>query len=874
MSCLVSMALGAQVSTYFGGTLNVFSAMGSGPEYTVVGFFNDTSGEYPLDSVEVGDIIYVSEGVTCARLRVDTINSSAGGILDADVYDIDTVLLSPPSGISALLKETPNASLPRYIPGLSENLLACIRTHMTGKIDQEIAGAGDGNGLISDLPDDRVEIESDNSLLIETDSFKIDATMLILNVDKPNNFGFKGNENGISIGDYDDEAPNATLNISNIDPGFSLGNTNPFHSFAPLIIGSSTGLRISSAGDVINWVDIDLSSHLITIGDTEGNSNEYKLVLNNDEGSTSLGSENGNVVFLDQDGFHFDDLGNGYINIIRYDINDGTITLGDIEEGNSGSSLSLSFEDSSFSFGDINGISSGVGLVHNEGESIIKLGELTNYNSGEKLTIDYTSGITSLGDSEGITTGMQLHLNNSNQGVITLGDKDDVINGTKIVINNSTESVAFSSDSYTYTFPTTAPGANQVLSEGPTDDNQLVWVDPASGADGNGIISALPSAPVTIDANNNAFVIDSTSTTRIGAVNSAQGDLVVSGSSSLPSSLSHIDGADTSQINIRGSVGITLSTDQNIVFEMDTASYTFPTGGPAAYQILWEGASDDNVLEWGDLPGNMYVIDGAITSGEARYVLSDPVIDGTTWFIGYADPDESAMGDPWSGWNIGIGIEAWGPYLQNGVGSEVGKVYVSSDNAAPRMEYGTGEEDFDRLELWNGDLRYFNETDLIMTVGAGATEIYTTTGVAFREYDNPTGWYYKFPVSSPATTQDSIDRVINWQRTSALATAAFELNNGATFRTHSATGNVLPYDDIIECVPDVDAHLPAPSAKYVGKIYTIYVGGAGAGSGITIDVVDGSSSIELGPSLTMTTAWETYVLVCNGSQWIIVSHKP
>ena len=96
MSCLVSMALGAQVSTYFGGTLNVFSAMGSGPEYTVVGFFNDTSGEYPLDSVEVGDIIYVSEGVTCARLRVDTINSSAGGILDADVYDIDTVLLSPP----------------------------------------------------------------------------------------------------------------------------------------------------------------------------------------------------------------------------------------------------------------------------------------------------------------------------------------------------------------------------------------------------------------------------------------------------------------------------------------------------------------------------------------------------------------------------------------------------------------------------------------------------------------------------------------------------------------------------------------------------------------------------------------------------------
>ena len=127
-----------QVKSYFGGTLNVYASSGTSPEYTIQGFFNDTSGEYPLDSVAVGDIIYVSEGSTCVRLRVDTINSSAGGILNADVYDVDTILLSPPSGIGALMRETENIALPRYIPGLSETLLSCIRTHMTGKVDEGI----------------------------------------------------------------------------------------------------------------------------------------------------------------------------------------------------------------------------------------------------------------------------------------------------------------------------------------------------------------------------------------------------------------------------------------------------------------------------------------------------------------------------------------------------------------------------------------------------------------------------------------------------------------------------------------------------------------------------------------------------------------
>ena len=118
--------------------MNVYASSGTSPEYTIQGFFNDTSGEYPLDSVAVGDIIYVSEGSTCVRLRVDTINSSAGGILNADVYDVDTILLSPPSGIGALMRETGNIALPRYIPGLSETLLSCIRTHMTGKVDEGI----------------------------------------------------------------------------------------------------------------------------------------------------------------------------------------------------------------------------------------------------------------------------------------------------------------------------------------------------------------------------------------------------------------------------------------------------------------------------------------------------------------------------------------------------------------------------------------------------------------------------------------------------------------------------------------------------------------------------------------------------------------
>lgn len=91
----------------------------------------------------------------------------------------------------------------------------------------------------------------------------------------------------------------------------------------------------------------------------------------------------------------------------------------------------------------------------------------------------------------------------------------------------------------------------------------------AAAGDGNGIISALPAAPVIIDANNNALIIDSTSTTNIVAVGTAQGNMVISGASSLASSFSHIAGADTSQVNIKADIGISLNTDKNITFNLD-----------------------------------------------------------------------------------------------------------------------------------------------------------------------------------------------------------------------------------------------------------------------------------------------------------------
>jgi len=613
------MALGAQVSTYFGGTLNVFSAMGSGPKYTVVGFFNDTSGEYPLDSVEVGDIIYVSEGVTCARLRVDTINSSAGGILDADVYDIDTVLLSPPSGIAALLKETPNIALPRYIPGLSENLLACMRTHMTGKVDEEIAAAGDGNGIISALPEDRVSIVSTHSLIMKMDTFNVDAEVQVFR----SNNGIPWlllNDNSFTakIGDIDDNYEGYRIELENNAGSMFLGNDNNF----AIHVDDSNFEFIDNGNGYTFWDynfgtgnvkigDPGLSSYASYlflnnfngdwgIGDIEDSDTGYKIYFNQGTSELSIGSDNSSQLYIDDSSFRILENANGYGTVISVDSDFSNVKIGDTEQQTHGSHLFIDLSDDNWGIGDVGNINTGVQILHDSGSGSIYVGELSGL-SNEQLIIDYSSGITSLGDVVGTSTGMHLRIDNSSTGTITLGDYGTFSNGTKITIDAASETISFNSGtaSYGYTFPTTAPGANQVLSEGPTDDNQLVWVDLVSGADGNGLISELPSNPVTIDANGNVLIIDSTGTTRITATGTATGTLVVSGASSLPNTFSHIAGADTAQVNVRVDAGVDLVATRVVSVKADTLNIgdrlKFKATSTGTNELFYSGASSFSV---------------------------------------------------------------------------------------------------------------------------------------------------------------------------------------------------------------------------------------------------------------------------------------
>ena len=124
------------------------------------------------------------------------------------------------------------------------------------------------------------------------------------------------------------------------------------------------------------------------------------------------------------------------------------------------------------------------------------------------------------------------------------------------------------------------------------------------------------------------------------------------------------------------------------------------------------------------------------------------------------------------------------------------------------------------------------------------------------------------------TETDSLARVYTVNN----GVGSFKVFNGASYRTATTAGNIFPYDDFIELDPGVTVHLPAPTAGLAGKQYTIIAGGGtgggGPGSEGTVDVVDGSSTIELSPSILLVSPFESYTLVCNGSLWIIINNKP
>jgi hypothetical protein len=144
----ISAVVFAQVNTSFRGTLNIYQASGTSPNYEIRGIFNDTQGQYTSDSVDVGDKIFILEAENCIELEITSLISTTGGIIRCNVIDVDTLLVNTPLGNAAILEPTGNFGFPTFVDGISNDLLSCIRTYFTHLVDNAISGAGaDGDGI-------------------------------------------------------------------------------------------------------------------------------------------------------------------------------------------------------------------------------------------------------------------------------------------------------------------------------------------------------------------------------------------------------------------------------------------------------------------------------------------------------------------------------------------------------------------------------------------------------------------------------------------------------------------------------------------------------------------------------------------------------
>ncbi len=134
----ISAVVFAQVNTSFRGTLNIYQASGTSPNYEIRGIFNDTQGQYTSDSVDVGDKIFILEAENCIELEVTSIISTTGGIIRCNVIDVDTLLVNTPLGNAAILEPTGNFGFPTFVDGISNDLLSCIQTYFTHLVDKMV----------------------------------------------------------------------------------------------------------------------------------------------------------------------------------------------------------------------------------------------------------------------------------------------------------------------------------------------------------------------------------------------------------------------------------------------------------------------------------------------------------------------------------------------------------------------------------------------------------------------------------------------------------------------------------------------------------------------------------------------------------------
>ena len=427
------------------------------------------------------------------------------------------------------------------------------------------------------------------------------------------------------------------------------------------------------------------------------------------------------------------------------------------------------------------------------------------------------------------------------------------------------------------------------------------------------------STKITVDDGGSNIKLGSTGSTwiqtaqgatSITASGVATGKVIVSGASSLPSAISHIEGADTSQVNVRAAGGVAIEATQDI--QLNSASVKAANGAFNIYDsvtdgIAHAGASTMKFVTYGS---NGYgLVDpigfSAIHTPTIRSVRMGDVENeyGNMKVVVDIDDSKILIGDDVFGYESTGSIVSLGDHNYNGSGN---RIYVDDPNSYVALGNTWGEKPFFfeldndsptatpyRIRMGDVNAAYTgvqlvieddDEFGNISRVAMGdVTDYLTGTKLTVDLYpeeinlhaDNGvivsgTSHSYTLPVTTP-TAADSLYRVMAWKE----GVSSFQVMNGANYRTATASGNILPYDDYVEVDPNVTVHLPAPIAALKGKVFHIIAGGGtgGANPG-AIDVVDGSSTIEVGSSLTLDTAFESYSLVCNGSVWIILNNKP
>lgn len=880
-------------------SIGIFSPSATAYDYEgAIGVVGSTG--YTVDDIQPGDMFWDD----ASRYRVDSVEvivaGSSATVWVTDLYGAG----APQSGKGTLGQPSPRTGIqPMTENGsnfITEAQEAKILTDNLQRLDSL---AGDGNGIISALPSAPVAIDANNNALVvdSTSATRITAV---------------GAATGTLVVSGASSLPSTLSHIEGLDTtqvnvqaagGIGLKATRAIEMQTDTVLFDDFVMRKSApVGGILSMANYDGRWDIQQAG-SAGVLNIYGYnTTPGDPIGMFITGTTGQVMIGDRDadihGSRLTINGSGFLAEANYNQflkSNGSITyIGDGEDEVWGLKVAPSEAR-------LGGITSDGGIM-----SVY----VDNSATGDGL-----EGVR-FGDLDALEMGMQFKLEQTEfsgtpTSRVTFGDLAGTYNGSTFLLDDYAEvlnvkvdnGLTVNGSTYTYRLPVTSPSADQVMGDSDGDGN-LEYFTP-SGADGNGIISALPAAPVTIDANNNPLIIDSTSTTKVTAVGVAKGDLIVSGLSSLPSSLSHIEGVDTAQVNVRAAGGIDVTTTQDIglnapliktgnsleftkVGNNDFIHHKKDPGGAIGYfRILDYGNLDPAIND----PIGIEMLHSStirrvtIGDSESEYNQTKLYIDDVG---SRADLGGYGFGFKYQGGTISLGDHnfdndgtrfflddvnnyiKFGDYfgenpmlfeLDNGNSNKTIKIGDIS-NIRSGIQMAIEDNDFDISRATIGDVNATSNGTLLQVDNNAET---ITAKADNGVYITGTAYTYTLPVSTP-TAADSLDRAMVWRQ----GTSGFKAVNDSDFRTMSASGNILPYDDVIECVPDVTVHLPAPSTTFQGKIYHIYVGGAGAGGGVTIDVADGSSTIQTNPSISMSSAWEAYTLTCNGSQWVVLNHKP